>query len=241
MPFGPRHRGAPMRRIATRLRNERPADDQGPVTAPLDDGHWGFRAVDGLPDLEAAPPYQGTPQAHDGPLPLSTGATATGFDDEIKDELASIERRARHLLAGRSGNGAPRRRRELSAYEVALCDAMTARRDAAIHLRQVLADDVDQYECGMAGVRAGLAMDMLVPGVGGAARRNVTEVMSDFEAARHRFRLALVAVAVDNGMTAAQIGQAFAFSRQLASRYLKEARERWPELTDRSPAGLPVD
>jgi len=230
-----------MKRVATCLRNERPADDQGTVTAPLDDGPWGFHAVDGLPDLEAAPPYQGTPRGHDGPLPRSTGTAVTGLDDEIKDELASIERRARYLLAGRSDNGTLRPRRELSAYEVALCEAMTARRDAAIHLRQVLADDVAQYECGMAGVRAGLAVDMLVPGVGGAARRNVTAVMNEFESARHRFRLALVAVAVDHGMTAAQIGQAFAFSRQLASRYLKEARELWPELADRSPARMPVD
>ena len=230
-----------MRRVATCLRNERPVDDQGPSTAPLDDGPWGFHAVDGLPDLEAAPPYQGTCQDHDGPLAPSTGATATGFDEEIKDELASIERRARYLLAGRGGGGTPRRRRELSAYETAVCDAMTARRDAAIHLRQVLADDVAQYECGMASVRDGAAVEFMVPCVAGAARRNVSQVMSEFESARHRFRLAMVAVALDNGMTAAQIGQAFAFSRQLASRYLKEAREQWPELADRSPTRMPVD
>ena len=73
---------------------------------------------------------------------------------------------------------------------------------------------------------AGAAVDFMVPSVAGAARRNVSEVMSEFESARHRFRLAMVAVSLDNGMTAAQIGHAFAFSRQLASRYLKEARVR---------------
>src|SRR5450756_1962556 len=135
-----------MKRVATCLRNERPAGDQGPETALPDDGPWGFHAVDGLPDLEAAPPYQGTHQDHDGPLPLSSGAPVTSFDEEIKDELASIERRARYLVAGRAGGGTPRRRRELSAYETEVCDAMTARRDAAIQLRQVLADDVAQYE-----------------------------------------------------------------------------------------------
>ena len=31
-------------------------------------------------------------------------------------------------------------------------------------------------------------------------------------------------------LTARQIGEAFAFSRQLASRYLKEARAKWPDL-----------
>jgi hypothetical protein len=54
--------------------------------------------------------------------------------------------------------------------------------------------------------------------------------MGEVESARHRFRLALVAVALDNGMTAGQIGEAFAFSRQLASRCLKEARVKWPDL-----------
>lgn len=230
-----------MRRVATCLRNERPSDDQETATAVLDDGPWGFHAVDGLPDLEAAPPYQGTHQDPDGPLPLTTGATATGLDDAVKDELASIERRARQLLAGRAGGGKPGQRRELSAYELEVCDAMTARRDAAIHLQQVLADDVAQYECGMAGVRAGLTMEIMVPGVGGAARRNVSQVMGEFESARHRFRLALVAVALDNGINAARIGQAFAFSRQLASRYLKEAREQWPELAECDPAKVRVD
>ena len=230
-----------MRRIATSLRNERPADDRATAPALLDDGLWGFHAVDGLPDLEAAPPYQRNHPDHGGPLPLSTGAAATGFDDAVKDGLASIEQRARHRLAGRSGDGSAVRGRALSTYELAVCDAMTARRDAAVHLLQVLADDVAQYECGMAGVRAGLTMDMMVPGVGGAARRHVSEVMSEFESARHRFRLALVAVAVDDGMTAAQIGQAFAFSRQLASRYLTEAREQWPELAERSPARVQDD
>ena len=67
-------------------------------------------------------------------------------------------------MAG-TGNGATdeRRRRTLSAYEVEVCDAMTARRDAAIRLQQVLADDVAHYECGMDGVRAGLVMELHGP------------------------------------------------------------------------------
>ena len=120
--------------------------------------------------------------------------------------------------------------RELTPYELEVADAMTARRDAAVRLRDVLTDDVAQYEGGMAGVRNGLAMEILVPAVGGTIRQHVSEAMAEFEAARHRFRLALVSVAVDNGMTARQIGEAFAFSRQLASRYLKEARAKWPDL-----------
>ena len=104
-----------------------------------------------------------------------------------------------------------------------------------VRLQQVLVDDVAGYECGIEGVRAGLVLELMVPQVGGAARRTVSEAVSEFEASRHRFRLALVAVALDNGMVAAEIGTAFAFSRQLASRYLKEARDTWPELADGHP------
>ena len=91
----------------------------------------------------------------------------------------------------------------------------------------------------MTGVLMGRAIDGLDPDVGGAVRRTVSDAMAGFEAARHRFRLALVAVAVDNGYSTARIGEAFAFSRQLASRYLKEAREEWPELRQggRPPVG----
>ena len=73
----------------------------------------------------------------------------------------------------------------------------------------------------------------LVPAVGGTARQCVSDGVAGFESARHRLRLALVAVALDNGMSAVRIGEAFGFSRQLASRYLKEARVNWPELAER--------
>ena len=120
--------------------------------------------------------------------------------------------------------------RELTVYELEVAEAMTARRDAAVNLQTVLADDIAQYEGGMAAIQAGLAKDILVPTVGGTIRRSVSDAMSELESARHRFRLALVAVAIDNGMTAGQVGEAFGFSRQLASRYLKEARGKWPDL-----------
>ena len=209
------------------MRTDRPAPDQQ-VDVPHDDSSWGFHALDGLPDLEESSPL-GTGDHHRFDLPrLSTGAVAMGLSVELKEELA--RRKAQYdATHGRSAGldtGSP----ELSEYEVEVAAAMTARRDAAVHLQTVLADDVAQYEGGMAAVRAGLAKDILVPSVGGSIRRTVSDAMSELEATRHRFRLALVAVAIDNGMTAGQIGEAFGFSRQLASRYLKEARTKWPEL-----------
>jgi len=225
-----------LRRIATCLRNERPEPDEGTVAVPVDEGPWGFVAVDGLPDLETAPPYRREPlDDREHPQP-SDGASPCGFDDEVIEELARIRRRAREIGAGgRNGRGAAGRR-ALTIYEVEVCAAMTARRDAALRLRQILADDVDRYESGMACVRAGMALDIMVPAIGGSARQTVSDATSVFEAARHRFRLALVAVAMDNGISAAKIGEGFGFSRQLASRYLKVAREQWPELSDRSAA-----
>ena len=120
--------------------------------------------------------------------------------------------------------------RELTPYEVEVGDAMTARRDTGLRLRDVIAAVVTGYDEGMAIVRGGKTMDILIPPSAGQIRQAMSDAVAEFEAARHRFRLALVAVAMDHGLTARQIGDAFGFSRQLASRYLKEARENWPDL-----------
>lgn len=160
-------------------------------------------------------------------------AKASGFAYGVLAELARIHICARDLGAGLDGRQPAGRQRTLRANQIEVCDAMTARRDAAIRLQQMLADDVARYEGSMSSVHAGLVMDMLVPDIGGTIRRTLSEVVAEFEASRHRFRLALVA-AVDNRKSAVQIGEAFAFSRRLASRYLKEARANWPELGKQS-------
>jgi hypothetical protein len=120
--------------------------------------------------------------------------------------------------------------RELSPYEVEVGAAMTARRDAGVRLKDALCHDVAGYDGGMELVAAGRAMEILSPPTAGSIRQGMSEAINEFEAARHRFRLALVAVAMDHGLTAREIGEAFGFSRQLASRYLKEARQKWPVL-----------
>jgi hypothetical protein len=215
-----------MRRAAGSLRTDRPVPTYQPESTT--DAAWGFHALDGLPDLEgAAGAGAGDRRRFDLPR-LSSGDVATGLSDELKDELARRKAKfeERQARGGATGTGP----RGLTVYELEVAEAMTVRRDAAVHLQTVLADDLAQYEDGMAAIRAGLAKDILVPTIGGSIRRSVSDAMGELEAARHRFRLALVAVAIDNGMTAGQIGEAFAFSRQLASRYLKEARAKWPGL-----------
>lgn len=218
-----------MKRAAGDIRADRTAPD-GQPEGDRDRASWGFLAIDGLPDLESNPVVAEDHHRFDLPR-LSSGDVAAGLSPELKDELgrrrAELEtRRAREVRQAATMGGV----RELSVYELEAAEAMTARRDAAVNLQTVLADDIAQYDGGMAAIRAGLAKDILVPAVGGTIRRSVSDAMSELESARHRFRLALVAVAIDNGMTAGQVGEAFGFSRQLASRYLKEARGKWPEL-----------
>ena len=120
--------------------------------------------------------------------------------------------------------------RQLTPYEVEVAEALTARRDSAIRLKEVLAGIVSTYDDDLDDVMDGRSIDILLLPTAGQIRRGMSEAVTEFEAARHRYRLALVAVAVDHGLTARQIGDSFAFSRQLASRYLKEARAKWPEL-----------
>ena len=223
-----------MRRIPTVLRKERPARTLDGTVSLLDDGAWGFHAVDGLPDLEAAAPNVEGRQDQNRPSRSSEGIGPRGFDDELKAGLARINQWVQELEARRGANGSTTDLYELNPYEIEVCAALTARRDAALSLQAILADDVAGYGCGMATVHAGLVMEFLAPAIGGTARRNVSDSVTEFESTRHRFRLALVAVALDNGMSAVQIGDAFTFSRQLASRYLKEARAKWPELAERT-------
>lgn len=220
-----------MRRIATALHDERPATDDAPVAvARPDETTWGFQAIDGLPDLEAAPSYGRPREGFDGPPTPGPWAGAAGYDDDVKVRLTRIWRLAREVEADYQTSSGFGGGRELSVYEVEVTRAMTVRRVASSRLQRMLADDDCAYEGAMETVQAGLVMELMVPTVGGTVRRTLSDAMSDFESARHRVRVALVAVALDNGMTSAETGEAFCFSRQLASRYVKEARQKWPEL-----------
>lgn len=124
--------------------------------------------------------------------------------------------------------------RELNQYEIEVGEALAARRDTAERLVAVLTVDLSRFDEVMTAIDSGRAMDILGPAGVGQVRQAVSDAIVEFESARHRFRLALVALAVDNGMNARRIAEAFAFSRQLASRYLKEARLKWPELNPSS-------
>ena len=59
-----------------------------------------------------------------------------------------------------------------------------------------------------------------------AQRRQVTEAIEEFEAARHRLRLALFALAGEEGASISEVGRVLGISRQLASRLAGEAAQQ---------------
>ena len=53
----------------------------------------------------------------------------------------------------------------------------------------------------------------------------LTDSLARYELLRHRARLSLIAVAVEEGMTVADIADQWRISRQLAARYLRDIEE----------------
>lgn len=58
----------------------------------------------------------------------------------------------------------------------------------------------------------------------GAARRQLTETLAEFERCRHQARLSLITAELAEGTSIGEIGRTWGFSRQLAAKYAKEAR-----------------
>lgn len=63
----------------------------------------------------------------------------------------------------------------------------------------------------------------------GTARMVLTDALGSFDLARHNSRLTLFAAGLAEDMTIGELGRAWRFSRQLASRYAKEARNQLTE------------
>jgi hypothetical protein len=98
--------------------------------------------------------------------------------------------------------------------------------EATEDLRKVLL----HYEKGSAEVavrveRGELLTSALEAAKGPIRRREVTDALDEFEAARHQVRLAMFALGSEQGTNASELGRQLAFSRQLASRLATEAKE----------------
>jgi hypothetical protein len=98
--------------------------------------------------------------------------------------------------------------------------------EAAEHLRTVLR----RYNKASANVATlvdqGVHLVSALERLDGPVRRSeVTEVLEEFEAARHRVRLAMFALATEQGSSFSDVARALGISRQLASRLAAEAEE----------------
>jgi hypothetical protein len=118
-----------------------------------------------------------------------------------------------------------------TVYERATYQALLDHRTAALKLAAVLHAYEQFYDFPLAEIREGRILEMICANRAGKGRDTMTEAVTAHERARHECRVALVAVALDNGMAVTDIGKALQFSRQLAGRYAREARDRWPALT----------
>jgi len=54
--------------------------------------------------------------------------------------------------------------------------------------------------------------------------RDLTRIMAEFEQSRREIRAATVAAGLEEGMSIGEVAEIFGVSRQLASRFVKEAR-----------------
>jgi len=107
-----------------------------------------------------------------------------------------------------------------------LIDRFSDLDEAAEHVRTVL----QRYN--KASARVATLVDQgvhLVPALesleGPVRRSEVTEALEEFEAARHRVRLAMFALAKEQGSSFSDVARALGISRQLASRLAGEAEE----------------
>ncbi len=103
---------------------------------------------------------------------------------------------------------------------------MTTLVEVTEDLRKVL----QRYKTGSAEVaarvdRGELLADALKAESGPMRRREVSDTLAEFEAARHQVRLAMFALGAEQGTSASELGRQLAFSRQLASRLAQEAEE----------------
>lgn len=102
-----------------------------------------------------------------------------------------------------------------------LVDALEDLRQSAKDLGKISLRALKQVENG-AGVAD--ALRVVQPS---DTRRTMNDVLKRVEEARHQIRLLVFAEGMRQGMSIAELGRQYGFSRQLAARIAKEARERF--------------
>jgi hypothetical protein len=59
-----------------------------------------------------------------------------------------------------------------------------------------------------------------------SVRVDLNSALSELEHSRHQARLSMITAGLDEGLSLTEVGQKMGFSRQLASRFAKEAQAR---------------
>jgi hypothetical protein len=78
----------------------------------------------------------------------------------------------------------------------------------------------------VAGIEQGDPVACLLEDVRADSWRSMlTEAVKGFEVARHRVRLVLVAMAIEEGMSITDVARSWGVSRQLASRWVQESAD----------------
>jgi hypothetical protein len=100
--------------------------------------------------------------------------------------------------------------------------------EAAQRLRNSLRMSETIYRRTLKGLQRGSDVTATIRAEGaGAARQGLTAAFKEFESQRHQTRLAIIAAQLAEGESIGEIGRSWEFSRQLASTYAREAKERY--------------
>lgn len=92
-------------------------------------------------------------------------------------------------------------------------------------LRAQIAESRKGFEQGIRMLESGASIDEALSKLNTSERRlKMTDLLGEFEAARHRLRLSITTAGLKEGMTIGAVGRAFGVSRQLAARFAKEAK-----------------
>ena len=111
----------------------------------------------------------------------------------------------------------------MSAASEVIPDRLRELTECAENLRIALLEYRDANVALMAHIARGTpAIESLERAGASRLRPELTDALDQFAGARHRARVALLSLAVEEGASMAEAGRAFSVSRQLASRLIAE-------------------
>ena len=97
--------------------------------------------------------------------------------------------------------------------------------DSVRHLQERLQSCEAVYEQTLTGLRSEACISDILRSVKASdARLDLNAALEELKYTRHRSRLSMIAADIEEGSSIGDVGRHWGFSRQLAQRYVKEAR-----------------